>query len=161
MSVYLFTWHAYKSWLPDRAQGYVERGRGVQPPDPGKADLYRRQSNEGGVVFDASVQQAVIDSLLNAAEHQSLTVYAIATDATHVHVLVGWTKQTTWQKVQAGLRQSLSRDLNKGFRRRTWFAEGGSHKRVRDREHFDYLITRYLPSHRGLQWFRQPRRKPH
>ena len=36
--------------------------------------------------------------------------------------------------------------------RREWFVEGGSRKRVKDRAHFDYLVTTYLPRHRGWKW---------
>jgi hypothetical protein len=37
MPCYLFTWHAYATWLPDRKQGYVEKGRGILPPDKAAA----------------------------------------------------------------------------------------------------------------------------
>ncbi|MEM1305417.1 MAG: hypothetical protein AAGG46_11005, partial [Planctomycetota bacterium] len=29
MPVYLFTYHTYGSWLPDRPQGYVQRDQGI------------------------------------------------------------------------------------------------------------------------------------
>ena len=33
MPVYLFTFHAYGSWLPDNPRGYVRRKEGIQPQD--------------------------------------------------------------------------------------------------------------------------------
>ncbi len=35
---------------------------------------------------------------------------------------------------------------------RKWFAAGGSNKRVKVREHFDRLVTSYLPDHPGVFW---------
>jgi hypothetical protein len=34
----------------------------------------------------------------------------------------------------------------------TWFVEGGSRKRVENRKHFNYLLDRYFPDHRGVYW---------
>jgi len=152
MPTYLFTFHAYLSWLPDRAQGHVERERGVLPPDADKADLYRRNASEDGVIFDRRIQRLLIDEALNAAEHQQFTIHAIGTDSTHAHVLMSWSKAASWKKVQAGLRQSLTRRLNKELGRRPWFTEDGSHKHVGGVAHDAHLRTTYLPKHNGLGW---------
>ena len=42
MPVYLFTYHAYQSWMPDRARGFVQKGRGIQPPNEALAAAYRQ-----------------------------------------------------------------------------------------------------------------------
>ena len=42
--------------------------------------------------------------------------------------------------------------LNEQIAGRTWFSDSPSRKRVRDHEHFDYLVLSYLPSHDGLSW---------
>jgi hypothetical protein len=34
MPVYLFTYHAYRSWMPDRPEGFVQEGRGIEAPNP-------------------------------------------------------------------------------------------------------------------------------
>ena len=39
MPCYLFTYHAYGSWLPDHAEGYVHWKEGQQPPDDNLGDL--------------------------------------------------------------------------------------------------------------------------
>jgi hypothetical protein len=41
MPCYLFTYHAYLSWMPDRPQGYVRRKKGIFPPDEEKAEAYK------------------------------------------------------------------------------------------------------------------------
>jgi len=69
--------------------------------------------------------------------------------------------------MRTAVKQSLTRTLNRTLgpraglpaamegreaERRKWFSGGASRKRVRDRDHFDYLMTDYLPSHRGAFW---------
>ena len=70
MPCYLFTYHAYGSWMPDRKQGYVRRGQGVQPPDMKRAEQYRRRANQEEVTFDSRMQQLAIDELRGAFAHQ-------------------------------------------------------------------------------------------
>jgi hypothetical protein len=44
----------------------------------------------------------------------------------------------------------LGRKLGEPGRR--WFVRHGSRKRVRGKDHLEYLMSEYLPSHRGLKW---------
>ena len=152
MPCYLFTYHAYLSWLPDRPQGYVERGQGILPPDPEKADAYRRKATEPAVIFDERIQHFLITETQNAAEFQRFEVHAIGSDSTHLHLLVAWRDKRSWDKLRNGIKESLTRRLNLELGRRKWFVANASRKRVRDREHFDYLRQVYLPDHRGLKW---------
>ena len=46
----------------------------------------------------------------------------------------------------------MTRRLNRDKQRRTWFSEKASRKRVLNREHFDHLMTTYLPSHSEWKW---------
>jgi hypothetical protein len=54
--------------------------------------------------------------------------------------------------VRAKLRESLTRRLNRAIEPRQWFSKSPSRKQVKDQRHFDYLIDKYLPAHRGLKW---------
>ena len=155
MPVYLFTFHAYGTWMPDRPRGYVRRGEGILSPDNEMADMYRRRAEEPHAIFSEAIQRALIDEALTAGEKQGFDVHFIATEITHVHVLVSWRSDKPWKTVRTGLRQSLSRRLNRDFKRREWFVDGASRKRVKDREHFDYLIEKYLPAHSGWKWSRE------
>ena len=167
MPCYLFTFHAYRSWMPDRPQGYVRRGRGPLPPDDERARQYEKNAAQPPVLFDEKVQDALIAASREAAAHQDFRLHCIATEPTHVHVLVSWEDDRTWQRMRTGLKQSLTRTLNRalGSRaglpaaiegkrgdQRRWFSGGASRKRVRDRDHFDHLINDYLPSHHGAFW---------
>jgi hypothetical protein len=42
VAVYHFTYHAYRSWMPDNPKGYVRRGEGILPPDAEMARLYAK-----------------------------------------------------------------------------------------------------------------------
>ncbi len=69
--------------------------------------------------------------------------------------LIHWRHGREWKSVRASVRSALSRGLNERFGKRDWFADTPSRKRVRDHEHFDYLLLSYLPRHGGAYWFRE------
>jgi hypothetical protein len=152
MPCYLFTYHAHGSWMPDRKQGYVKRHRGILPADPAMAKNYRTAMKEPIVEFDSDIQIAVLDSLIDSQRKQNFECYYLATDTTHVHALLGWRDEREWLHMRSIIKGSISRRLNQDCGQRIWLAEGGSRKRVRDRAHFDYLLTRYLPKHAGWKW---------
>jgi hypothetical protein len=152
MPCYLFSYHAYASWLPDRTRGYVRRGKGILPPDQEMAERYRRNMTQAVVRFEDSIQRHIVEELLVACEHQQLRCHYVSTDPTHVHVLVSWTIERSWETARAKLRESMTRRLNREFRRQEWFSKSPSRKRVNDRAHFDYLMAEYLRKHSGWKW---------
>ena len=154
MPCYLFTFHAYGTWMPDRRQGFVRRGgQGVLPPDGVLAESYRERAAETQAIFDATVQRLLIEETCIACEKQRYRGHSIATDSTHLHALVSWLDQRPWLKIRTSLKSSLSRRLNREVKRRhNWFVDSASRKRVKDQQHFDYLANVYLPSHRGWKW---------
>ena len=145
--------------MPDRKEGFVRRGRGIQPPDEGMADQYRRNAHHDCVVFDHRIQLAMIEEVQIACEKQNYRLHAAATDSSHLHALVSWSSERTWMNVRSGIKSSLTRRLNHTITRRGhWFSRNASRKRVRDRDHLDYLIQEYLPKHVGAQWYQDPDR---
>jgi len=141
MPCYLFTYHAYASWMPDRDEGFVRRGEGVLPADEERARLYRRAAREQPVVFTSRVQLLLVDEVRVASVHQGLRVHYVSTESTHVHALVSWHDDRPWQNLRRNLKSSLTRRLNRELGRRTWFSENASRKRVKDEGHFDYLVN--------------------
>jgi REP element-mobilizing transposase RayT len=152
MPCYLFTYHAYRSWLPDRSQGFVKRGEGIQEPDPALAKAYRERAKQEQTWFDDESQKVMIDALVEACEKQQCRLHYVATDATHLHLLVSWRIDRDWKTMRTCLKGSVSRRLNERLRRQLWFGRSASRKRVEDRKHFDYLMDVYLPKHQGLKW---------
>lgn len=154
MPVYLFTFHAYRSWMPDRPRGYVRRGEGVLPPDPKRAEEYHNRAQEPPRQFTFEQQQLLIATFADVCANLRWRLHAVATDPSHVHLLVSWREFSPWQDISRRLKNIASLALGRqvGVTDRKWFSRGGSRKRVRDREHFDYLVRQYLPSHRGVCW---------
>ena len=155
MPVYLFTFHAHGSWMPDRQQGFVQKGRGIQKPSAGLARSYRKAAKHPPFQFDRAVQEFLIEVTQDVCRRRGWRLHGAATDPTHVHLLVDWRSQARWQDVRGNLRNSMSTELSKraGQFGRPWFVKDSSRRRVKDREHFEYLVIEYLPGHKGVRWF--------
>jgi len=149
---YLFTYHAYGSWMPDHPRGYVRRGQGILPPDSEMADFYRGNLTQDLLQFDEAIQQSLIEATLEASQYQEVVCHFIATEVTHAHLLLSWKTNRTWQVARAKMRESLSRRLNRDFKKRLWFSKSPSRRQVKEQEHFDYLVRTYLPKHSGWKW---------
>jgi len=152
MSCYLFTYHAYRSWMPDRREGFVRRKKDILPPDEPLAGTYQDRAGESEVLFDSKLQAMLIEESRTAFQKQRCRGYFVATEPTHLHVLVSWTDGRPWQTIRNGLKSSLTRRLNRYARRRRWFVDSASQKRVIDHKHFDHLVGTYLPDHGGWKW---------
>ena len=153
MPCYLFTFHAYGTWMPDREEGFVRRKQGVLPPDEELAEDHRGKAGEDQVSFDSPIQVLLIEESRIACEKQRYRGHCIATDPTHVHALISWSDERPWLKIRSGLKTSLTLRLNRDVKRRKhWFVDSASRKQVKDQRHFDHLVSEYLPSHRGWKW---------
>jgi len=150
---YLFTFHAYGTWMPDREAGFVRRKQGVLPPNEELAEAYRRRAAEEAAAFDEKIQLLLIEETWTACEKQRYRGHAVATDPTHLHALISWPDERAWMKIRTGLKSSLVRRLNRDvMRRRNWLVDSASRKQVKDDSHYDHLMNVYLPSHRGWKW---------
>ncbi|MAX22900.1 MAG: hypothetical protein CMJ19_00230 [Phycisphaeraceae bacterium] len=153
MPCYFFTFHAYGTWLPDRQRGFVRRDQqGIQARNINLADTYKQQMKQRDVRFDRNAQSCMIHATLQAAKILELRVHGIGTDATHLHILVSWADERTWDALRQRLKRALAYQLN-GVHKQQRFARAGSRKRVKDRKHFDYLMSEYIPKHQGEKWF--------
>ncbi len=153
MPCYLFTFHAYGTWLPDRKRGYVRRdGQGIHEQNLELADKYKEQMTQDVVRFDRALQTRIIESLQETTSFQGLRLHGVATDTSHVHMLISWKDDRKWDSIRRSLKHALTTHLNH-IKKQQWFTRAGSRKQVKDQEHFDYLMLRYLRSHKGVQWF--------
>ena len=153
MPCYLFTFHAFGTWMPDREEGFVQRKKGILPPDEELGKAYRGRAKEDEVAFDSRLQLLLIEEARVASEKQQYRGHFVATEPMHIHVLASWPDERDWVKIRRGLKTSLSLRLNRDVRRRDkWFVENASRKHVKDDEHFDHLVNSYLPSHGGWKW---------
>ena len=153
MPVYLFTLHAYRTWVPDRPQGYVRRGKGILPPDEGLAIAYSRAAREPQAGLGEREQGIVLAIAHDACFRRNWRLHAIACEATHTHLLVTWSDTARPGWVGGKLKNLISRELNWGLpEKRKWLSRSASRRRVRERSHFEHLVQNYLPGHGGLFW---------
>jgi hypothetical protein len=155
MPVYLFTFHAYRSWMPDRGRGYVRRDEGILPPDPEMADKYRERATDEPTILTHEIQRALVEELQVACGFQRLRCHGGTTEPSHIHALTSWNDDRASLAIRSGIKRSLSMWLTKlSTEDQQLFLSGGaSQKRVKDRGYFDYLLTEYLPKHRGVAWY--------
>lgn len=153
MPCYLFTYHAYGSWMPDNTRGYVKRGHGVQPQDLQLGQAYRQAAVHEQAEFDATIQRMMLASVLETSTRIACRVHGVATDPTHIHLLTSWVDPSAaWQAKRNSFKRWITGKLRGELEGRRWFSRGASRKRVLDQEHFDYLMATYLPQHRGWKW---------
>lgn len=154
MPCYLFTFHTYRSWMPDHPRGFVQKGKGIQPTNPELSASYRNAASNEPFEFDKPTQRFVIDVVRDMGIRHGWRIHFVACEPTHVHILASWGSQENWPRVRARIKNIVSLELSKrsGQLGRKWLSRGGSRKRVKDRKHFDYLATVYLPRHRGETW---------
>ena len=152
MPCFLFTYHAYGTWLPDRADGYVHWREGLQPRDDELAKAYQqkmRLAATSEAQFEQTSQELLVDELQRGARFQQFRLHAVATELTHVHAILSWSDERRPAQLSEAMKKSLSLRLTREIAKRKWLAKGGSMRQVKNQEHFDYLTKVYLPSHGG------------
>lgn len=160
MAVYLFTYHAYRSWMPDKSKGYVRRGEGVLPPDAVMAKRYATAARAAPVTFDIRMRHVIIDAVRQSCEARNWRLHQVCATSTHVHILISWRGFIDWKHTSDTLKRHVGIALSKALGRRgPWFSRGQSAKRVTDRAHFNHLMRTYLPNHRGAAFWREDDRE--
>ena len=153
MAAYLFTFHAYRSWMPDRRRGYVKRGEGILPTDRAMAEFYHRDARHEAVAFTPEVQAVLVAAARALCTQKEWRLHQVMTDRTHVHTLLSWRAFLDWRSVRRTLKYRYTSALNEARGAGgPWFSELGSRKRVCDRGHYDFLMDEYLPRHDGVHW---------
>lgn len=61
MPVYLFTYHAYGTWMPNHRDGFRQRDEGYQPSNPALANAYKNAAAFDSYQFDEATQRLRID----------------------------------------------------------------------------------------------------
>jgi REP element-mobilizing transposase RayT len=155
--VFMFTLHAYRSWMPDHRRGYVVRGKGIHKTDAERARRYHDMAKHERMVFHDERCEQIIAAAREVCGDKQWRLHAVVAVWTHVHVLVSWHDFYDAKRARAVIKRGLSTRLRDwSGERHKWFAGAGSVKHVRDRKHFQYLMREYLPRHRkygGRQWY--------
>lgn len=155
MPVVIFTLHTYGSWMPDRPQGYVERGHGIKPPDPELAERYRERMTREAVFWTHAQQRTVVEAVLEKCRVKAWKAHAVATESSHVHAVLSWSDEMKIETARKALKYSITKALNDHYGKRLWLGRKGSNQRVKDADHLGQLCDAYLPGHRGWRYDRR------
>jgi hypothetical protein len=150
----MFTFHGYGTWWPDHPSGYVRKGGGVLPSDPEMGERYRDSAKFDPVRFDRKKQQVIVEAIREVCERLGVRLHYVVTVSTHAHAVVSWTGGYTWDEVHDRIKRICGLKLARLMKTkgRRWFSEGRDSNRVKDRGHFEHLMTKYLPDHHGVTW---------
>jgi REP element-mobilizing transposase RayT len=102
------------------------------------------------LIFTDDLQRVLIDGCRDICGRRNWRLHQVIAVSSHVHALISCKDEAvTWEHVRDTLKRLLGWMLAKhtGLKGQHWFARKGSRKRVRDREHFNHLMQRYLPDH--------------
>ena len=162
MPVLHYTQHAYGSWMPDRPQGYVHHARGLQKQDHSLTRAYRRKQQDVTASFAPSTQRLLIEVVQKASAHVDSRLHSVGSDVSHFHLLMSWRDEREMRMLYRAIRYAMTRALNEHLGRRTWFTKNAHLDRITCRDHFNRLVDKYHPSHRGWGWsenggWREPR----
>jgi hypothetical protein len=93
MPVYLFTFHTYRSWMPDHRRGYTKRKRGVLPRDPAMARRYAGRARFERVVWGQADQRAALRAVGRVCGHPDRAdwrLHGAVAVFNHLHGVVSW-----------------------------------------------------------------------
>jgi hypothetical protein len=112
--VYLFTYHAYLSWLPDRPRGFVQEGKGIQPTNQPLAHAYRNAAKHEPFEFDAATQHRLIRKARAVCKSDGYRLHGASTEPTHLHLVISWVDEAlAYGKVRGRIKNLLSLDLSR------------------------------------------------
>lgn len=150
MAVYLFTFHAYRSWMPDHRRGFVQRGKGILKSNTEIAASYERRAKFDRVRFNDNDCRLLLDEALVVcnAPSREWRLHIGVSVFNHLHLLVSWENFVDVKRAKAVFHRALTVVLRDVYGEdRAWLARGGSQKRIVTRQHFGRLLCTYLPSH--------------
>ena len=149
MPVYLITCHSYRSWDANNPRGYTSKGR-VLPPDKELAKQWNARAKQERTRFTHDLHETIIDGCRDICQRRQWRLHHVVVVSSHMHALVSWRDHAVnWKEVRDTIKRLLGWMLAKHTKLegRKWFGRKGSRKRVRDRSHFEYHMTEYLPDH--------------
>ena len=119
------------------------------------AEKYDQAASQDAVAFDHALQEEILVLANEICEQEGWRLEAAGFEETHTHLIISWKTFVSWEKVDQRLKNLLSLKLNRrrGITGKRWFVRRHSAPRcVRNRKHFDYPLTEYLPDHPGIFW---------
>ena len=142
----------------------------MKPPSESLAIWRGNRAKGEEVRFGPEVQVLLHEVFVDVARERQVAIHACATCPTHVNGLVSFRspgctcERRKWclsdclakahvDELVTRMKRKMGQAVAKrmGTCGRKWFSRGWDVAAVRDREHFDYLVTQYLPDHETSQ----------
>lgn len=127
---YFLTWTTYGTWLPGDERGWVETGKGIQPPDAERRTAALALMTATSCSFDTMQRETIEQTITDHCKIRSWELHAVNCRSNHVHVVV--TANATPRLVLEQVKAYCTRRLKEQQRtlgmplREKWWTEGGS-----------------------------------
>lgn len=166
----MMTAHAYRSWSEDHPNGFIQRREGLKKPSTKLAALRAAKARFEKARFELDAQIVLHEVVLEISKEFEMRLHAAATCPTHVHVIYSFRSPACTcgaakhcrkacpakifaEEIFVRMKRKMGQQIAqlKKTSGRTWFSRGWDTTPVRNRGHFDYLTTEYLPKHEQEQ----------
>ncbi|MFA7237781.1 MAG: hypothetical protein WC058_13035 [Phycisphaeraceae bacterium] len=127
MAVFLYTIHAYRSWMPDHKRGFVLRGKGIQKPDAKRASWYHTLAKHDRMVFSDARCGQIIDAVKEVCANKQWRLHGVVVVWTHLHLIVSWAAYADARRARAVIKKAITTWLRDATgEHRKWLSGGGS-----------------------------------
>lgn len=133
---YFMTWTTYGTWLPGDQRGWVQHGKGFQPPDAGLQTVARSKLTESPCHLSDDHRHIVQTTIADHCKIRGWTLLAANCRSNHVHAVVNG--HASPDKMMDEFKAWCTRKLKKweqeqGKReRKKWWTEKGSIRMLND-----------------------------
>jgi REP element-mobilizing transposase RayT len=130
---YFLTWPTYGTWLSGDERGWVDYGRGWQPPDPAGLLESQARMTETACWLTVQERELVEAQVKETCAHRRWTLHAVNCRSNHMHVVVS-APGVEPKKIRTDLKAWCTRRLKEQSdpRRENWWAERGSIRPIFD-----------------------------
>jgi len=149
---YHITFGTYGARLHGSSKPHVDRDHNryrapLAPRDPEREEDARDRMSDDRVKLTMEQRRIVERAILHLCQRFNWPAHAIAPQSDHVHVVV--TAARDGEALREAIKASASRELNKQFGKRRWWAENGSCKYLWERAYF-FSAVDYVKSQRDF-----------
>ena len=157
MPVHFYTFHAHGSFTsePSPQRELFQRDR--------FGGLCQQRPAQPTVRFTADHQRKLVDTVIDSQGVAGYRCFGVVAQRQRMHLLVAWEGKSAPETIRSQIKGAVTTAMNAEFGPRAWLSQIGRDKRVRNRTHFEYLITSFFPKQRGLMWTyaaRHPQQRP-
>ena len=140
---YFISWGTYGARLTGGPKPFVDRwhneyDKPLPAPDPAREQAARDRMKEDPVTLTVQQRHEVESAIREVAARYRWPIHEIAIQGNHCHVVL--TAARDGEELRDALKAVATRALNKHFKKRKWWAEGGSARYLWERDYFENAV---------------------